>query len=195
MVVPAGEQTSSFSCPGCFPVSSTILALPSTACAAILMASGRRMPSRTAASAIASISMKIYAGLLPLTAMKPSNNFSSMTAVSPIASKIPCAYAKSAAESVVWRQIAVMPAPTSAGVFGITRSSVAVVPATLLVSMSIVQPAAIDTSARSLISPLMLSSSSPSTCGFTASTIIRHSCASALASVVQVSPGISAASA
>ena len=32
--VPAGEQTMSFSSPGCLPVSSTILALPRTACAA-----------------------------------------------------------------------------------------------------------------------------------------------------------------
>ena len=34
MVVPAGEHTISLSSPGCFPVSSTILALPSTDCAA-----------------------------------------------------------------------------------------------------------------------------------------------------------------
>ena len=33
-VVPAGEQTMSLSSPGCMPVSRTILALPSTACAA-----------------------------------------------------------------------------------------------------------------------------------------------------------------
>ena len=31
MVVPAGEQTMSFSSPGCFPVSNTIFALPRTA--------------------------------------------------------------------------------------------------------------------------------------------------------------------
>lgn len=30
MVVPAGEVTMSFSCPGCFPVSSTIFAAPSS---------------------------------------------------------------------------------------------------------------------------------------------------------------------
>jgi tryptophan synthase beta chain len=34
MVVPPGEHTISFNSPGCFPVSSTILALPSTDCAA-----------------------------------------------------------------------------------------------------------------------------------------------------------------
>ena len=32
MVVPAGEHTISFNSPGCFPVSRTIFALPSTAC-------------------------------------------------------------------------------------------------------------------------------------------------------------------
>ena len=36
IVVPAGEQTISFNSPGCIPVSRTIFALPSTACAANL---------------------------------------------------------------------------------------------------------------------------------------------------------------
>ena len=55
IVVPAGEHTISFSSPGCFPVSSTIFALPSTACAAKVYACCLGMPPATAASAIASM--------------------------------------------------------------------------------------------------------------------------------------------
>ena len=55
IVVPAGEHTISLSSAGCFPVSKTIFALPSTAWAANLYACARGIPSATAASAIASI--------------------------------------------------------------------------------------------------------------------------------------------
>jgi len=49
-VVPAGEHTISLSSAGCFPVSKTIFALPSTAWAANLYACARGIPSATAAS-------------------------------------------------------------------------------------------------------------------------------------------------
>ena len=72
IVVPPGEQTLSLSTPGWVPVSSTIFAAPSTACAANVYAYARGMPCRTAASAIASINRSTYAGDEPLTAVTTS---------------------------------------------------------------------------------------------------------------------------
>ena len=57
MVAPPGEQTSSLSTSGCFPVSSTILAAPSIDCAASLIESALERPFRTPASDMASITM------------------------------------------------------------------------------------------------------------------------------------------
>ena len=78
IVVPAGEHTISLSSPGCFPVSRTIFALPSTAWAANVYAWLLGMPPATAASAIASININTYAGELPLTAVTTSISFSSI---------------------------------------------------------------------------------------------------------------------
>lgn len=72
MVVPPGEQTSSLRTSGCLPVSSTILAAPSTDWAASLTASPLGIPLRTAASAMASITMYTNAGELPATPVTAS---------------------------------------------------------------------------------------------------------------------------
>lgn len=63
---PAGEATESLRAPGCCPLSSTILAAPSTVWAARAWARLRGSPARTPPSARASIMRNTYAGPLPL---------------------------------------------------------------------------------------------------------------------------------
>lgn len=62
MVEPPGEQTSSLSRPGCFPLCSTIWALPATICEANRSACARGTPCFTAPSARASIIMYTWKG-------------------------------------------------------------------------------------------------------------------------------------
>lgn len=83
MVVPPGEQTSSFNCPGCFPVSSTIFALPRTVWAAISQAVLRGSPYFTPLSASASINMYTKAGEQPLTQPTASIWLSSISSTPP----------------------------------------------------------------------------------------------------------------
>lgn len=83
MVVPPGEQTSSLRTSGCFPVSRTILAAPSTDCAASVMASLLGIPFRTPASAIASMNRYTKAGELPASPVMTSIFPSGISTASP----------------------------------------------------------------------------------------------------------------
>ena len=67
----------SLSTPGCLPVSITILAEPSTVCAASCWATSLGSPARTPPSASASIMTKMYAGPLPLRPVTALSSFSS----------------------------------------------------------------------------------------------------------------------
>ena len=68
IVEPAGEQTLSLSTPGCWPVSSTIFAVPSIICAAYWIADARGRPHATPPSAIDSKKIAAKAGPQPATA-------------------------------------------------------------------------------------------------------------------------------
>ena len=110
------------SSPGCLPVSRTIFALPSTACAAKRYACALGMPSATAASAIASININTYAGELPLTPTTTSIISSSTISVFPNPAKIRQTVSTSSLLHVALPQTQLMPSPTSAGVFGMVRT-------------------------------------------------------------------------
>ena len=112
----------SFNSAGCFPVSNTILALPRTDCAANEYACVLGIPASTAASAIASINMKTYAGELPLTPTTASIRCSDTTLALPKLFIMSRASFSSSLVALLFKQIAVHPSPTKAGVFGIQRT-------------------------------------------------------------------------
>ncbi len=99
MVVPAGEQTSSLSWSGCFPVSRTILAAPSMDWAASLIESERDSPLRTPASAMASMTMYMKAGELPAIPVIASMSDSGTSTARPTASSISATWSSSSAVS------------------------------------------------------------------------------------------------
>ena len=69
MVEPKGEHTSSFNWPGCLPDSSTSLAEPETACAAICWTCGRFSPSARRHRGLHLLPAKIAAALSVLGAI------------------------------------------------------------------------------------------------------------------------------
>ena len=63
IVVPPGEVTISLSCPGCLPVSSTILALPRTVWAASVWATSRGRPAAAWGSGLRVWGFRVFQGL------------------------------------------------------------------------------------------------------------------------------------
>ena len=118
----------SLSSPGCLPVSSTIFALPRTACAAKRYACARGIPSATAASAIASININTYAGELPLTETTTSIRRSGSISAFPQLSRIFSTSCISASDTSSLQHTPVMPSPTRAGVFGMHLTSFTFLP-------------------------------------------------------------------
>src|SRR5207245_2190286 len=96
MAVPPGLVTPSLSMPGCWPLSMSSLALPSTVCAASCMEARRESPTFTPASASASMMRNRYAGPLPDRPVTASSCDSSRTTVSPTESKMVLAVVRSA---------------------------------------------------------------------------------------------------
>ncbi len=128
MVVPAGEQTISLSSPGCFPVSRTIFAEPKTACAANLYALSLGIPDRTAASAMASMNMKTYAGLLPVSAVTSLIRPSSSSSAFPEYPKSSIMLSFSWGDWVPSKHTRATPSPTRAGVLGMVRTTLVLCP-------------------------------------------------------------------
>ena len=122
MVVPAGEQTASFSAAGCWPVSSTIRAEPATAAAAMRYADALGNPSATPASAMASMNIYTYAGEQPATAVAASKRCSESTSPSPNDWTKAMTRALSASLSPSPYATDVIPQPMAAGVLGINRT-------------------------------------------------------------------------
>ena len=87
MVVPPGLATASFSAPGCWPVSRTIFALPSTVCAASASATSRGKPHLTPPSASASMKTYTNAGPLPERPVTASSSGSATRNAFPTAPK------------------------------------------------------------------------------------------------------------
>ena len=83
MVAPPGEQTASFSSPGCLPVSSISLAVPIIIWAALSSARARDRPQATPPSASASRNRSAKAGPQPATALPASIRWSASGASRP----------------------------------------------------------------------------------------------------------------
>mmetsp|Transcript_23867 Transcript_23867/g.61275 ORF Transcript_23867/g.61275 Transcript_23867/m.61275 type:complete len:223 (-) Transcript_23867:437-1105(-) len=144
IVVPAGEHTASLSCPGCLPVSTTILAEPITVCAASCREISRGRPAATPPSASASMARNTYAGPLPLTAVTALNSFSSHSTQVPTEDISSITAAPSSAVAFAPRHIAAAVALTRQGVLGMTRMILALGPAADCI-VPTVTPAAIET--------------------------------------------------
>ena len=123
MVVPLGVVTASFSMAGCSPVSTTIAPAPRTVCAASLSATSRGRPILTPPSASASMTMYRNAGPLADRPVTASMWRSSSTSVWPTAPNICSARARSLVDAREPPASAVMPSRTSAGVFGMARTT------------------------------------------------------------------------
>ena len=118
IVVPPGEHTISLSSPGCFLVSSTILAAPITACAQNSYAISLFIPYETAQSAIASININAYAGEDPLAPITTSIKLSSTISLFPKESNIVFTASMSFFSIFLLGESELIPQFTSAGVFG-----------------------------------------------------------------------------
>ena len=166
MVVPAGEQTASFSTAGC-PPASTSSAAPFSVCAAKTSACARGIPKRTAASAIASINTKPNAGPEPETPVTASIRLSGTISVRPEAeSKSHTAPVFSGGTSAP-AETAVMPQPQDAATLGIMRTTG--LPRRAARTDAVGTPAAMETTVQDGCSqPEISASSAGSTAGFTA---------------------------
>mmetsp|Transcript_20047 Transcript_20047/g.60740 ORF Transcript_20047/g.60740 Transcript_20047/m.60740 type:complete len:268 (-) Transcript_20047:304-1107(-) len=122
MVVPPGLVTISLSSPGCFPVSSTMVAAPRTVCAARRSATWRGRPARTAPSASASMKLNTKAGPEPETPVTASRSFSFTSMTSPTAPKTVSTLALSSSVAAGPHAYAAALSPTMQGVLGMTRT-------------------------------------------------------------------------
>ena len=120
MVLPPGLHTASLRAPGCWPLSSTILALPNTIWAAYSCALARGRPQATPPSASASINWYTQAGPQPDTQLAASMRDSG-TASSRPAGAISFKNSASSSAVTLEEQYWIMPAPTMAGVLGMMR--------------------------------------------------------------------------
>mmetsp|Transcript_74488 Transcript_74488/g.125495 ORF Transcript_74488/g.125495 Transcript_74488/m.125495 type:complete len:207 (-) Transcript_74488:178-798(-) len=148
MVVPPGEVTASFNCPGCLPVSSTIFAAPCTVCAASCVATFRGRPAATPPSDSASMNMYTYAGPLPLSPVTASSSRSSTEYAMPTLSKRLLMTSMSSLVALAPRAKAEAEQPTIHGVLGMTRTTWTLVVSASAAAASVasVTPAAMETS-------------------------------------------------
>lgn len=137
-------MTASFISPGCLPDSRHYLADPYTVCAASFKAISRGRPILTPPSAIASISKKMYAGPLPLTPVTASSYFSVTSYDNPTEFINNSTVSASYFVAFDPKLKPDAPAPTLLGVFGITRTSLLLLPRCYSIYL-IEYPAAIDT--------------------------------------------------
>ncbi|MPN47123.1 hypothetical protein SDC9_194723 [bioreactor metagenome] len=113
----------SLSSPGCMPVSSAIFAAPSTVWAARVSALFLSIPSRTAPSAIASITGKMKAGPLPESPVTASIRDSGTWTAVPTAEKIVRAVFISSEVAFFPGEIPEAASETVAAMFGMTRTT------------------------------------------------------------------------
>src|SRR5919202_1653902 len=137
----------------------------------------------------------MYAGPEPLMAVTASWWYSGSSTTLPVASSRARARARWAASQWVPGLIAAMPSSTSAGVFGMTRTT-ATPSGSRSSTNAVVMPAAmLTTSAPGRSSPATSASSAAMSCGFTTSTTVSLDAAASVFVVVRTPyrPAISAA--
>src|SRR5690606_13672757 len=147
---PAGDVTRSRRTAGWSSPSRTILAAPSTVCAASVKATGRGSPAATPPSESASMTVKTYAGPLPERPVTASMSDSSTLTAVPTEEKIRMATSRCSSVADAPLAMAEAAALTTQAMFGITLITGA--PLARWDSMALVDtPAMIEMTSLSLV--------------------------------------------
>src|SRR5690606_21395206 len=147
-VVPPGEVTAARSASGPCSPSASSRAAPRIVWRTRASAVGRGSPASTPASMRASATRKTYAGPEPDRPATASSDDPGTSTTVPTAPRIERAHSASPGPAWAPSDIAAAPSPTSAGVFGIARTTGTPAPAASSSAMS-GTPAAIDSTRRS----------------------------------------------
>mmetsp|Transcript_27566 Transcript_27566/g.51217 ORF Transcript_27566/g.51217 Transcript_27566/m.51217 type:complete len:364 (-) Transcript_27566:194-1285(-) len=166
IVVPPGDVTPSFSCPGCLPVCRTISAAPFTICAASCVATALGRPHRTPPSERASMNWNTYAGPDPERPVTASRFDSVTSTATPTDPKIFSTTFLSLGDASLPRAKPLAASPTRQGVLGMTRTTLR--PGSKASRVSSVTPARILMTTASLSTALMQEHAASTTFGFTA---------------------------